>query len=57
LVRVESDGTQFVRQTTIAGGGAHFFDSKATTLTWVSGPLPPVSLQPVSWGRLKGLHR
>jgi len=57
VVRVEPDGTQYVRQTTIAGGGSHFFDSLAMTLTLVTGPLPPVPVESTSWGHVKGLYR
>ena len=56
-VRVEANGTQYLRQTTIAGGGSNFFDSLAMTLTLVSGPLPPVAVQSTSWGRTKTIYR
>jgi hypothetical protein len=55
-IRVDSDMTQIVRQTTIAGGGSDFYDSWADTITLTSGLGGPVSMAQESWGRLKGRY-
>ncbi|MBZ0268357.1 hypothetical protein K8I85_09400, partial [bacterium] len=56
-VRVASDNTQYVRQTTIDPGGPDFFDSLAITLTLAAGPVSPISVGVESWGRVKAKHR